>query len=227
MAYLTFNDSLASNLTFAVDEDDENAELMKQDWPLQYTWSLWEQVTLPNSSKNAQYADTTRQVASFSTVQEFWKLWTHVPQPSGLLEQKRIVRESTEGVHLIDSLMVFRDKVRPEWEDPLNARGGHFQLQLKPSVGGGQIDEYWNNLVLGVVGGTIKPSNMVTGLRLVDKLSGAKAANAIRIEVWFTNYHDSEAVKKLRKNVEKCISNRLDGSSGHCPKIDVKDHHAK
>ena len=59
-------------------------------------------------------------------------------------------------------------KVRPEWEDPLNATGGHFQagaevglsfrgqvthvcqVQLKSSIGGAQIDEYWNNIVLGM-----------------------------------------------------------------------------
>lgn len=34
--------------------------------------------------------------------------------------------------------MIFRDNVRPEWEDKLNATGGHFQFQLKPNVGGGQ-----------------------------------------------------------------------------------------
>ena len=35
-----------------------------------------------------------------------------------------------------------------------------------------QVDEYWNNLVLGMIGATIEPANMITGLRLVDKLSG-------------------------------------------------------
>merc|ERR1712226_1809750 len=30
---------------------------------------------------------------------------------------------------------------QPEWEDKMNATGGHFQFQLKPNVGGGQIDE--------------------------------------------------------------------------------------
>lgn len=32
--------------------------------------------------------------------------------------------------------------------------------QLKPQIGGGQIDEYWNNLVLGMVGGTIQPAEV-------------------------------------------------------------------
>ena len=65
------------------------------------------------------------------------------------------------------------------------------QVQLKPNVGGAQIDEYWNNIVLGMalaldeldragfwalgqtgvvvsnheVGGTIDPYDMITGAR--------------------------------------------------------------
>jgi hypothetical protein len=31
------------------------------------------------------------------------------------------------------------------------ARRSHSQVQLKPSTGGAQIDEYWNNIVLGMV----------------------------------------------------------------------------
>ena len=35
------------------------------------------------------------------------------------------------------------------------------QVQFKPSLGGGQLDEYWNNLVLGVIGGTIEPADVM------------------------------------------------------------------
>jgi len=65
---------------------------------------------------------------------------------------------------------------------------------------------------------------MITGIRLVDKLSGPRAANVIRLEVWFTNYDDTQAVGVLRKNVEKCMSTRLDGNSGQVPKCEVKAH---
>lgn len=51
-----------------------------------------------------------------------------------------------------------------------------------------RLDEHWNNIVLGVVGATIEPAEMVTGVRLVDKLhaSGRGGGGFIRIEVWFT-----------------------------------------
>jgi len=223
MAYLSFNESLSSNLKFTSDNPEENEEMLKKDLPLRHRWSMWEQIMASNE-KNSAYSDATHKVTEFQTVQDFWKLWNHLPQPSELLEQKRMVREQPDGLHVIDAIMVFREDIRPEWEDKMNATGGHFQFQLKPNIGGGQVDEYWNNLMLGVVGATIEPANMITGVRLVDKLSGPRAANVIRLEVWFSNFEDTSAVQTLRKNVEKCMATRLDGSVGSAPKCDTKSH---
>jgi len=223
MAYLSFNDSFNSNLKFTTDSTEENEEMLAKDLPLRYTWSIWEQI-MQSNEKAAAYSDATHKVAAFSSVQEFWKLWNHMPQPSELLEQKRMVREQPDGLHVIDAIMIFRDSIRPEWEDKMNANGGHFQFQLKPNIGGGQVDEYWNNLVLGMIGATIEPANMITGIRLVDKLSGPRAANVIRLEVWFSSMDDSAAVQTLKKNLEKCMATRLDGTVGSAPKSDTKSH---
>jgi len=179
---------------------------------------------MQSSDKSSAYSDATHKVAQFATVQEFWKLWNHMPQPSELLEQKRMVREQPDGLHVIDAIMIFREEVRPEWEDKANAAGGHFQWQIKPNVGGGQMDEYWNNLVLGMIGATIEPANMITGIRLVDKLHGPRAANVIRLEVWFSDFDNTKAVQDLKKNIEKCMATRLDGSIGSAPKCETKSH---
>eukprot|EP00449_Zooxanthella_nutricula_P005216 CAMPEP_0198500498 /NCGR_PEP_ID=MMETSP1462-20131121/8192_1 /TAXON_ID=1333877 /ORGANISM="Brandtodinium nutriculum, Strain RCC3387" /LENGTH=279 /DNA_ID=CAMNT_0044229507 /DNA_START=66 /DNA_END=905 /DNA_ORIENTATION=+ len=223
MAYLSLSETSSPDLTFTTVSPDENEEMLQNDYALRFKWRIWEQ-TMPPGDESAAYADATRQVASFSSVQGFWKLWNHMPQPSGLLEQKRMVRERPDGDHVIDAIMIFRDNVRPEWEDKLNATGGHFQFKLKPSVGGGQVDEYWNNLVLGVVGATIEPADMITGIRLVDKLSGPRAANVIRLEVWFRDLDDTAAVQQLRRNIEKCMATRLDGSLGTAPKCETRTH---
>ena len=103
-----------------------------------------------------------------------------MPQRGGLLADLcavatafRVVVESTvlnvaDGFRTIDARMVFREGITPEWEDEANAQGGHLQVQFKSSLDGGQLDEYWNNLVLGVIGGTIGPADVVTGVRLVN-----------------------------------------------------------
>lgn len=224
MTYLSFNESFNSNLKFTTDDTEENEEMFKKDLPLRYNWVIWEQIMQSNDGKSSQYSDATQKVASFGSVHEFWRFWNHMPQPSELLGQKRMVREQPDGLHVIDALMIFREDIRPEWEDKMNAQGGHFQFQLKPSVGGGQVDEYWNNLVLGMIGATIEPADMITGARLVDKLSGPRAANVVRLEIWFTNFDDTQAVNTLRRNIEKCMAHRLDGSPGKAPKSETKSH---
>eukprot|EP00386_Alphamonas_edax_P014169 GDKI01043578.1.p1 GENE.GDKI01043578.1~~GDKI01043578.1.p1 ORF type:complete len:250 (+),score=80.68 GDKI01043578.1:95-844(+) len=236
------------NVAFGQSLSAEEAEqVLKDDLKLATTWCVWEQVAA--SSAKDKYDDATRKFATFSSVQEFWRLWNYMPQPSELLEQKRMVRETSDSHHLIDAIMVFREGVKPQWEDPANANGGHFQFVFRqpqtapapkdkeapsPSVGGeekkakdpgyAQVDEYWNNLVLGLIGNTIEPHGAITGVRLVDKLSGSRANAMLRVEVWFQTIDDKETVEALRKNVEKCMSTKLDGSAGPKPNSEIKSH---
>ena len=48
-------------------------------------------LTISHVCVSPRYSDATHKVAPFATVQDFWKLWNHMPQPSELLDQKRMV----------------------------------------------------------------------------------------------------------------------------------------
>lgn len=218
--FLSFHPSQASQLEYHGGGQPE--EILSKAYPLRHTWVVWEQ--LAQTSGRGEYSDATHEVVPFDTVQGFWRLWNHLPQPSELLESKKLVRKMNDTQHGIDALMIFKQGIRPAWEDPANAEGGHFQFLLKTSVPGPQIDEYWNNLVLGVVGGTIEPAGKITGVRLVDKMGQRNPAMGIRIEVWFTDYEES--MSALKKSVEKCMATRLDGSMGTIPKGETKSHKA-
>lgn len=223
MSYFSFNSNHnAGYYGLPDDEDDDVMEALCEPMRLKYTWVLWEQVV----QDQGRYNDAMRKVTNFSTAQEFWAIWNGIPQPSELIESRRMVREQANGTNVaIDALMIFRDGISPEWEDPQNTAGGHFQVQLKPNIGGGQIDEFWNNIVLGMIGGTIQPAELITGIRLVDKLAG-KSVNGIRIELWFTKYGSEGVLQTLRKNFEKIAATRLDGSLSPFPKSDIKPHNS-
>jgi translation initiation factor 4E len=215
--YLSFNDSIGMRFKipgYPDEEAEEVAAALREPMPLKEKWALWEQVA------TGGYA--TKKVVTFGTAQEFWGVWNGIPQPSELLEGKKLVREQSSGQPLsIDAIMVFREGISPEWEDHANANGGHFQIQLKPSTTGGQIDEYWNNLVLGVVGETFESSNMITGVRLVDKLSGkGKVTDAIRVELWYHSKATTVDVNNIKKSMDKILTTRLDGTPGPVLKSD-------
>jgi hypothetical protein len=66
-------------------------------------------------------------------------------------------------------------------------------------------DEYWTNLVLGMIGETIDAGDEICGARVVDKSVGSRCT--YRLELWF------------RKNDEK-IANELLGA---CPCLRAPD----
>jgi len=229
--FLTFNPTFnkGTDPDFGLPEDDEEwLEALRSPMQLKDTWVLWEQVVSEGNAKNASFADALRNVVAFNTVQDFWRIWNGLPQPSALLDQRRILREGSgsNGTVAVDAIMLFKQGVKPQWEHPANAQGGCFQIQMKPnSVPGPLMDEYWNNTVLGMIGGTIEPNDMINGIRLVDKLSGSgpKGANVIRIELWFGRCTET-SVNQLKKSMERCMAMKLDGSLGTPPKADLKPH---
>mmetsp|Transcript_112910 Transcript_112910/g.326150 ORF Transcript_112910/g.326150 Transcript_112910/m.326150 type:complete len:236 (+) Transcript_112910:211-918(+) len=211
--WLSFNESVVSRFNFAIPgaPEKESAECesaLREPMPLKTPWTLWEQVATGSYS--------TSKVCTFTTAQQFWSVWNGVPQPSDLLDNKRFFRDQQNGPPLaIDAIMIFREGIGPQWEDEANAKGGHFQIQLKPAAGGGQIDEYWNNLVLAMIGETMDCGHHITGVRLVDKLSGKpKVTDAIRLELWYHSKATEAEIKALRKSLERTLTTRLDNSQG-------------
>eukprot|EP00931_Biecheleriopsis_adriatica_P007768 TRINITY_DN109019_c0_g1_i1.p1 TRINITY_DN109019_c0_g1~~TRINITY_DN109019_c0_g1_i1.p1 ORF type:complete len:238 (+),score=45.09 TRINITY_DN109019_c0_g1_i1:248-961(+) len=223
--WLSFNDAINPGVQIPVlgyPEEEETEEIkmaLLQPMPLKTQWAFWEQPSTGTYSLN--------KICVFSTAQEFWSIWNGVPQPSELLENKRFARTGANGQPVfIEALMLFREGIKPEWEDPANAQGGHFQLVVKPggagSGGGGQVDEYWNNLVLGMIGETMEQGHHITGIRLVDKISGkTKVTDMIRIELWYHSNITNAECNMLRKSFEDCALQRLDGTKGSPLKADA------
>ncbi|MCJ1330780.1 hypothetical protein MMC10_007467 [Thelotrema lepadinum] len=101
------------------------------DHPLKASWVVWYR---PPTSKNADYEKSIKALASFSTVESFWAVYTHLKRPSTL--------PSVSDYH------IFKKGVRPVWEDEENKRGGKFVVRLKKGV----ADRYWEDLLLAIVG---------------------------------------------------------------------------
>lgn len=99
--------------------------------PLKSTWIVWYR---PPTSKHSDYEKSTIPLASFSTVESFWTVYTHFKRPSSL--------PSVSDYH------IFKKGIRPVWEDEENKRGGKWITRLKKGV----ADRYWEDLLLAMVG---------------------------------------------------------------------------
>jgi translation initiation factor 4E len=68
------------------------------------------------------------------TAQQFWRVYTHLKRPSTL--------------PIVSDYHMFKDQIRPVWEDEENKQGGKWIIRLKKGV----IDRYWDDMLLAVVG---------------------------------------------------------------------------
>ena len=210
--YLTFNPELAQfssvdGYCSSLSTNTTQAEVM----PLQNEWTIWEQI---ESNATKDYTNNMKAVMKFNTVQDFWRVWKEVPQPSQLMTNHRMVRRADNGdPQFVDAIMIFRDGVKPMWEDPINSSGGHFETRYfitQSKAEQALMDEHWNNLVLGMIGSNIDPVGMITGIRLVDKLHSARGG-FLRIEIWFTGFGGLDPKAHFRENLEETMLTRLDG----------------
>jgi hypothetical protein len=77
---------------------------------------------------------------------------------------------------------LFVHKIKPAWEDEVNAQGGDFQINFK-SENLDVVQTLWERLVFRVITGVFPHTHLLAGIRLLDK---SKEGNegVYRIEVW-------------------------------------------
>lgn len=99
--------------------------------PLKSTWIVWYR---PPTPKYSDYEKSTVPLASISSVESFWAVYTHLKRPSLL--------------PTVSDYHIFKKGIRPVWEDEANKRGGKWIVRLKKGV----ADRYWEDLLLAMVG---------------------------------------------------------------------------
>jgi translation initiation factor 4E len=88
----------------------------------------------------------------------------------------------------ISGFSLFRDGVRPEWEDSRNENG--FTCSLRGTLSSPAIDELWNDLVVDFVRGGL--DECVLGLQLTRKCIRRTAC--VKFDVWCSSLGSSDAV---------------------------------
>jgi len=107
--------------------------------PLMHKWTLW--FTKPPSGKGDNWNDLLKEVITFNSVEEFWGVYNNIAPVSELA--------------LKSDYHLFKEGVRPEWEDLQNKHGGKWSYQFKDkrSI---PIDELWLHVMLAAIGETLE-----------------------------------------------------------------------
>lgn len=104
----------------------------QNDHSLKNTWNIFYRP--PTTSRDKDYEKSIIKVASVGTAEGFWTIYTHLKKPSDL--------------PTVSDYHIFKDGIRPVWEDDANKKGGKWIIRLKKGV----ADRYWEELLLIIVG---------------------------------------------------------------------------
>jgi len=85
---------------------------------LNYPFIFWFSYFKENKQKQLDdYEDNLRKIGSFNTAEEFWGYYQHIRRPDSL----------PKGCEFL----LFKEGIKPLWEDKANAGGGRFVLHIK------------------------------------------------------------------------------------------------
>ncbi|XP_053208587.1 eukaryotic translation initiation factor 4E-1A-like [Panonychus citri] len=149
--------------------------------PLNLKWTLW--YLKPN--KGGDWESNLVPVTSVGTVEDFWALYNHIELPSNLIQGS--------------DYSVFKDDIKPMWEDKANRNGGRWLMTFeKGARGATKLDNAWLEVLLCLIGEAFDDES--------DQVCGA-VVNVRRvmtkISVWTANYDDKAANKKIGKIIKQ------------------------
>eukprot|EP00276_Gloeochaete_wittrockiana_P016839 CAMPEP_0184353008 /NCGR_PEP_ID=MMETSP1089-20130417/73445_1 /TAXON_ID=38269 ORGANISM="Gloeochaete wittrockiana, Strain SAG46.84" /NCGR_SAMPLE_ID=MMETSP1089 /ASSEMBLY_ACC=CAM_ASM_000445 /LENGTH=208 /DNA_ID=CAMNT_0026688057 /DNA_START=28 /DNA_END=651 /DNA_ORIENTATION=- len=117
------------------------------DHPINQTYCFWfNKGTRAKIGDN--YEKAIKKVGTFNTVEKFWSYYDHMIRPSDL--------PPNSDYH------VFREGIRPLWEDEENKYGGKWIVRIPKGV----ADLYWESILMALVGGEFQVGDELCGIVL-------------------------------------------------------------
>ena len=114
------NDYLVETIELSTEEKEK---MLAEVLPLEHTWVFWYDDKLPYEMTLSNYEDSVKSLGKFASVQvwlfihlkisiyeDFWRYWNN-------LEKTPQFPDGT-------SLKLFKEGIKPMWEDPANENGG-------------------------------------------------------------------------------------------------------
>lgn len=123
-------------------------------------------------------------VGTFDTVEGFARHMNNVRLPSGLVKGA--------NYHL------FKDGIKPLWEDPANKNGGKWVMLVRGQQS--LVDSIWSNLSMALVGQVLDPMDSVCGIVVSAR------PKMDRIQVWTRGRDDYPALNALANRIMSAMA---------------------
>jgi len=185
---------------------------MVENLKLKTRWAVWENfATTPSQyQSDDSWKNSINKTLVFDDLRFFAKMWNnlsyHRPtqaffyDPVKKVNRKFEVKGRTEMEQIV-GISLFRNDITSEWVDPENKNGSEYQMMLDDCQNPEFVDEFWQQLVIRIVGETLPHSDQVNGIRLIDK---SKGELGIRLEIWVKFDKDNDP--KLALGFESALA---------------------
>ncbi|VBB26822.1 unnamed protein product [Acanthocheilonema viteae] len=127
--------------------------------PLEFTYVFSYFVRPQGKFDPEDYASYVQPVASFNSVEQFWNTYCFLKRPADITEK-------------VDFHM-FKEGIKPVWEDEANRKGGKWILRLKK----GFSSRIWENLILAMIGEQFLVGEEICGAEDIVSLWNRTADN--------------------------------------------------
>ncbi|KAH7056874.1 translation initiation factor eIF 4e-like domain-containing protein [Linnemannia elongata] len=155
--------------------------------PLQHPWTLYYDTAAGynrGGSSMHNYETGLRDMGTFTTVEQFARYFNWIKKPHKI--------ENSANYHL------FKDGIKPMWEDPANASGGRWTVTLltkNPEL----LDRCWMELAYALVGEQLDLGDDICGAVL------SRRTKADRLAVWVRDKDNVEAINGIGKRLIKFL----------------------
>lgn len=181
---------------------DPKFGLIKAVHPLERQWRIWLNYAPPAASgpRRGKKAGPLppKIIGGFEHVETMWAWMSNIPPLKTLS-----VADS--------SLHIFEDGIDPLWEHPANKDGGRWMYSI-PTSDDALTDTAWQNLYLGLFGGSLDPEHQVVGIIL------ARRRTYTRFSIWTRDRHHADAILLLGERIKSDLPSTVE--------LEYQDHGA-
>ncbi len=140
-----------------------------------------------SSVQAANYETNIHPIGTFSDSDEFWTIYSHLRRPN--------VLPVNSDIHL------FREGVKPVWEDPVNAAGGKWIIRLKK----GLINRLWEHLCLALITGDLDSEVKGAPFEACGVVVSIRYQEDI-LSVWSRTAIDENVKKSLKEAIKRALA---------------------
>nr|ACF75515.1 translation initiation factor eIF-4E [Philodina roseola] len=142
-------------------------------FPLQDSWTFW----YFKNDRMSDWKDNLINITTVTTVESFWAVFNHLQVASRL----------GQGC----DYFLFKSHIQPMWEDAYNRTGGRWSLNLNKNQRANELDRYWLNTLLSLIGDQYSDADYVNGCVVSVRSKGD------RISLWTRDWRHAEVTKRI------------------------------